>query len=244
MVRFLLTVAVCVSLTATPVQCDAGVGSLLRAAARKGWKAASEAAEAGLKRVGGKSVTGSAAARSAGHGAVRAVPNTFGRQVLVGTGREAVSAGSSASGVILSRLGVHAVGAVNKLSPSAASRVAEMSADLALSPHRAGWLRLLRDFGDEAADFLWQNKGSVAVAATATAVVLSPEDFLAATGRVAETVVETTGTNVVEPMVTGAVNHIATPLIREAAAQFPWTLLCNMALIAVITVAWWWYRRR
>ncbi|MEZ6129200.1 MAG: hypothetical protein R3C59_11000 [Planctomycetaceae bacterium] len=244
MSRLLLsTILVVMSMVVVPSQCDAGVGSLLRAAARKGWKAVSETVETGLKRVRPVKAA-STAVRTASHGVVQTVPGSVGRHLLVAGGKEMASTGSSASGVILSRLGLNAVGAVNKLSPTATARVAEMSSDLALSPHRAEWLRLLREFGDEAADFLWQNKGAVAVAATTTAVVLSPNDFLEATGRMAETVVETTGSRVLQPIVTGAIDHVAVPVVREATARFPWTVFFNTVMILVIAGGMWRFRRR
>ncbi|MEZ6064031.1 MAG: hypothetical protein R3C19_27105 [Planctomycetaceae bacterium] len=233
---------------AVPRPSEAGVGKLLTGAGhliRQGVtkltsKGAGKAA-AKIAPKAGRVVVTKAAAKSATSAATKAT----GAMVLL-TGSQAVTkAATTASGQVLDNLGVAGAKVLPKLSASGASKLADLSADLARSPHRGRWLELLGKFGDTAADFLWKNKGSVFVGATATAVVLQPDDFLKATGRLVETAVTTAGSQIGKPLLTGTLQHVAGPVVNHAAAAFPWKTTF-FALLTIVSGmgAWYWKQWR
>ena len=232
----------------TPQASEGGVGKLLTGAGRlirhgvskvTGQSAGKAAAKVAPKA--GQVVVTKVGAKSATSAATKAT----GAAVLL-TGSQAVTkAATTVSGTVLDNLGVAGAKVLPKLSSSGAKKLADLSADLARSPHRGQWLELLGKFGDSAADFLWKNKGSVFVGATATAVVLRPDDFLKTTGRVAETAVTTAGSQLGKPLLTGTLQHVAGPVMTHAAAAFPWkTTFFALLTIVSCTGAWYWRQWR
>jgi len=75
------------------------------------------------------------------------------------------------------------------------------------------------------ADFVWENKGSIAVG-TAAAAALHPE--------VAKAAFEVTGEQIVRPLIENSAEHVARPVVeevsREAARAFPWRLVIVLLL--------------
>lgn len=82
-----------------------------------------------------------------------------------------------------------------------------------------------RNAAEATADFIWQNKGSIAVG-TAAAVALQPD--------VAKAAIEVTGKDVVRPLIESSAKHVAQPIVtevsREAARALPWTLVTILLL--------------
>lgn len=151
-----------------------------------------------------------------------------GKQIAVQASKGAITVGRNSTDEILAHLGPADVQSMQKLSPVGASQLAEVSAELAKNPHKAEWLRLIGQSGDAVAEFLWKRKGSVAIAAAATAVVLAPSDFVQAGENMASSTISTVGSRVIQPLITETAQHVAGPaakeVTRQAAANFPWTL--------------------
>jgi hypothetical protein len=85
---------------------------------------------------------------------------------------------------LVERLGKEGVEALAKVTPRNGRRLAMMAAKDGLKPELVS---VVTRYGDEACEFIWRNKGSLAVAATLTAFVASPEEFMNGTQKLAET---------------------------------------------------------
>lgn len=170
------------------------------------------------------------------------------RETAESGARVVVRKGASASATVASNLGAGGSRALRKLSPEYADKVADISGELARSPYREQWIEMLARYGDRCANFLWQRKGSVAVAAGATAVLLSPADFMEASGAVIESGITVAGTHVVKPIITESARHVAAPMAREvakhAAASFPWGMFWGCLGAASIGGLGAWYFRK
>lgn len=224
-----LTILTAVAIAVSGSSADAGLGQFLKQGfkylTKQGIDAADEAAEAGAKSVFRES--GEAGAEAASRLAVKQTDD-----VVEGLGRVSgavtLRSADEATEMIVRSLGKNGLTSLDRLSPSGMSKMADVAAELSASPYRDAWLTTLRAYGDEAADFLWHNKGSLAIAATGTAVALAPEAFLRSTGRVVETAVSSASEHIMEPLITQTAQHVAGPVAREvtkqAAANFPWTL--------------------
>ncbi|MEZ6033203.1 MAG: hypothetical protein R3C17_08935 [Planctomycetaceae bacterium] len=223
----IVAAALVVAVTMNPVH--AQLGKLLREGAeylgKKAVKVVKEGAESGARKAG--SVVDDIAGKTAGKiGTVGG--KEAGEQIVVQSGKALAVAGMSSADQILTHLGPKGIQSMGKLTPVGANRLAEVSAELAKSPHKAEWLRMIGESGDAVATFLWERKLSVGVAAAATAVVLAPSDFVQAGENVATSAITTVGANVIQPLITETAQHVAGPVAREvtkqAAANFPWTL--------------------
>jgi len=71
-------------------------------------------------------------------------------------------------------------------------------------------------YGDKAADFVWKNKGALAVGATLTAFLADPKPFIEGTVALAGTTTKAAG-----------------DVAKEAARQVNWTLVA-LAVVAVV----------
>lgn len=244
---FLIQLVIMVAVWLAPLsQADAQIGSLLRrgvtAVGKKLGIVGRESAEESAKRVVSDSstVAGSKGLIVSG-GVAKASGSTVKPLATAGTS-VAVRTGTAASKEIVENLGKESAKALKKLSPKGVAELAEISGELAKSPYRSQWLDMLATYGDQCASFLWKRKGSVAIAAVATAVVVSPDDFLQASENIVTTVVEATGSNFVEPLVTGTAERIVAPVVEEvaanAAAAFPWTVFwfcCGGGLFSCVS---------
>jgi hypothetical protein len=192
-IKFVSALAVFLACSA---ECKAGPwGKVIREAVevvtKKSGKAAREGVEAATKK--GASRVGAKAASRGGALLVRGSDDVAAR--------------------VVGRFGDDGVRALNSLSPTGAKRLAMMSDDLAGSGRGRDWMRIIAQRGDEATDWLWQRRGSVAVGTVATAVLLQPEEFIEASERVATTTINAAG------------EHIAGPIVNSAASAIPWALV-------------------
>ncbi len=99
---------------------------------------------------------------------------------------------------VVERFGAGAVRALEAASPQGGRRLAMMVADgeLAKTGRAAELLDVIGKYGDPAMDFIWRNKGSLAVGTTLAAFLATPETFLKAGQGVAKTVAE----NAIRPL--------------------------------------------
>jgi hypothetical protein len=97
--------------------------------------------------------------------------------------------------------------ATSKLSAKNVRRLSMLSNDI----ERSGQASLLMQHlakdaaADQCVDFLWRNKGAIASGAIITTLVLNPDIIKESTGRIGETVVETTGREILAPMIGGSI---------------------------------------
>jgi len=113
---------------------------------------------------------------------------------------------------LVERFGGNAAGALANLSTRNGRRLVMSANDGALDavPQQSfKLLAVLRRYGDKAAEFIWQNKGALTVAATLTTFVSDPEPFINGTRQLSESVVD----------------HVVAPIASAAANQFPWRWL-------------------
>jgi hypothetical protein len=169
-------------------------------------------------------------------------------------GREATEAVSRHSNQVCQKV-VNAFGdeggrALSALSAESGERLAQLAPDLARHPEGSKWLATIAQHGDAAVTWLWQCKGSLAVATAATAVLLRPAEFIEASEHVATEAITTTGKHVVQPLIDQTALHVAEPLIREVAAPVTRQALPSLGLATTGMVCagggWylWRYRRR
>jgi hypothetical protein len=90
-----------------------------------------------------------------------------------------------------------------------------MAADEGLKPEL---ISVVRRYGDEACDFIWRNKGALAVGATLTAFVAAPEEFMNGTQKLTTAV----GDAAVKPLV---------ELPKANISQINWTVITILAVI-------------
>lgn len=123
---------------------------------------------------------------------------------------------------LLSSLGQPAAGALRAVSSQNARRLAMLADDgeLAQIGRTPELLAVVGRYGDRAMDFIWRNKGALAVTAALTAFLADPEPFLDGT----------------KDLATIAAQHVAGPLAAGAASRTNWTLV---ALSVVGLVALW-----
>jgi hypothetical protein len=233
-----LAILTAVAVAVTGSSADAGLGQFLKTGfkylTKQGVDAADDAAEAGAKTVLRES--GEAGAEAASRLAVKQTDDAISGLGRV-SGAITLRSADEATEMIVHSLGKNGLTSLERLSPSGISKMADVAVELSANPYRDAWLTTLRAYGDEAADFLWHNKGSLAIAATGTAVALAPEAFLLSTGRVVETAVSSASEHIMDPLVTQTAEHVAGPVAREvtrqAAANFPWTLAFSLMFMGV-----------
>lgn len=242
--RYVALTLVSAALFVQPSAVEAGLLSqLLRKGAdmvtRGSAKAGKEVAKSGVRKIANTGV------RTVGRGTV-APAKQAGRQLVL-TGNRTLATGSVRS-VVIDRLGIEGGKAMQRLTPTAARRMAEVSEQLARSPHKNQWLSIIQKYGDAAANFIWNNKGAIVVAAGSTAVLVAPEDFLKASGKLMETTVSVTGESIVRPIVTETTRSIAGPVAQEfakhAAASFPWEFAWGIVGLSGLCVGGYWFCRR
>lgn len=115
---------------------------------------------------------------------------------------------------VLEHFGGPAVAALGAVGPQGGRRLAMMAqgGELAAIGRGPELMQVIARHGDPAMDFIWRNKGPLAVGTTLAAFLAKPEAFLDGGNRLAGTVAE----NVVSPVVQEAAGALAW-LIRAAA---------------------------
>ena len=124
---------------------------------------------------------------------------------------------------ILERLGMQGAEALGKVGQQNGRRLAMMAADGQLKPEL---LSVISRYGDEACDFVWRNKGALAVGATLTAFITSPAEFLDGTKALTAAVADAT----------------IRPIVTEGAKRTNWTALAITTVIVAgaLVGAWRW----
>ena len=81
---------------------------------------------------------------------------------------------------LIGRFGDDAVGAMNTLSRQSAQRLSMVADDGLLTTTARGseLLPVVRKYGDEAMDFIWKNKGSLAVASVLATFLADPQPYI------------------------------------------------------------------
>ena len=115
--------------------------------------------------------------------------------------------------------GKPAISALNNLSPRSGRLLSKLSreaeAETAALAKNPQVLEVIRKYGDEGMRFIWDNKGSLAVASVLTAFLADPERFMKGAAPL------------VEP-IAGPVSKATGEVAKQVAAVFPW----NLAVIA------------
>lgn len=125
--------------------------------------------------------------------------------------------------------GVRALKAVN---PQHGRQLAMMAADGELK--RIGstpaLLEVIAKYGDRAAEFIWKNKGALAVGAGLTAFLADPQPFIEGTKDLASIV----GENAVKPLVSAAGDAAV-----EVTKRVDWTIFAIVGLMAIALTSVW-----
>jgi len=124
---------------------------------------------------------------------------------------------------VIERLGGPAVGAFRAVGPQGGRRLAMMAqegGELAAFGRAPELLGVIGRYGDPAMDFIWRNKGALAVGTALTAFLADPEAFIDGSNRLASTVADSA----------------VKPVVQETASALSW-LLRAVAVLAVLTPA-------
>ena len=110
---------------------------------------------------------------------------------------------------LIEKYGINAGSALTRVSRTQAQRLSMMAADGTLDamPQKAELLAVIRKYGDEAMDFVWKNKGSLAIATVLATFLSDPE-----------------------PYIYGAKELIADPILKPIAQNTNWTLVILVCL--------------
>ena len=100
---------------------------------------------------------------------------------------------------LLENLGTPAVNALGAIGPRGGRRLAMMAegGELAAIGHTSELMQVITRHGDAAMDFIWRNKGALAVGTSLTVFLTKPEAFIGGTNQLAGTV----GDAMVKPLV-------------------------------------------
>lgn len=125
---------------------------------------------------------------------------------------------------LLAEGGKAAAVALKEVGPQGGRRLAMLLDDgtLKAGGQMDALLDVVGKYGEKGLDFIWRNKGKLAVAATLTAFLANPQPFIDGTKNLADVV----GTNLVQPVVTAAANGI----------NWTWFYLSLMALVALFVL--------
>jgi hypothetical protein len=111
--------------------------------------------------------------------------------------------------------GSAAVRALGQVTPQGARRLAMvMEGELRSAAAKEGLLEVVGKYGPRACDFIWENKGALAVGATLTAFVANPEPFLDGTVKLAGT----------------AADSMARPVFEGIGKNTDWTVILLVVL--------------
>ena len=115
---------------------------------------------------------------------------------------------------VIERLGAPAVKALGAVGPRGGRRMAMMvdGGEMAALGHTPELMDVVARHGDKAMDFIWRNKGPLAVGTTLAAFLANPEPFLNGTSQIVDTVAESTVKPVVQETARAISNLIWTVL--------------------------------
>lgn len=119
---------------------------------------------------------------------------------------------------VIDQFGRPAALAMRSASTRNARRIAMMADDgfLKATGHAEEMLNVIATYGDKATQFIWANRGSLAVATAATAFLASPEPFINGVTDLAEIAVQP---------IDSAAREVGREVGREVAAGTDWTLV-------------------
>jgi hypothetical protein len=132
---------------------------------------------------------------------------------------------------VIESFGEPAADALVKIGPQAGRRLAIMAqeGELAQLGRTKQLLGTVSKYGDSAMNFIWKNKGALAVAAAMTAFLADPKPFVDGTKDIAQIAAE----NIGKPLAT-----MPGAIASEAAKKADWTLiLIVVAVLATILLA-------
>lgn len=135
---------------------------------------------------------------------------------------------------LIEQFGVSAAKALRTVSGQNSRRIGMMADDgsLAASGKANEMLEIIGRHGDLAADWIWRNKGSLAVATIATAFLSNPESFLNGTVEIAKVGGET----------------IMRPITEQITGSINWNLflIATIAVLSVLVcsrIGWQWIKK-
>lgn len=165
-----------------------------------------------------------------GDGAVTVASRASARQLVSQYGDDAaislVRHGNIAEGVV-GQFAESGAKAMAQVTPQNGRRLAMLAGDGALS---TPLLDVVAKYGDRACEFVWQNKGALAVGATLATFLAAPEDFMNGTAKLTEVVAE----HIVTPVATQVLAPIAEmpqAVAVEMAKGTNWTVIGIVALL-------------
>ncbi|MBC7819949.1 MAG: hypothetical protein IAG10_23955 [Planctomycetaceae bacterium] len=183
-----------------------------------------------------------------GDEAVTVASRASARQLVSQYGDDAATAlvrhGTVGEGVV-SQFAENGAKALAQITPQNGRRLAMLADDGALS---TPLLDVVAKYGDRACQFIWQNKGALAVGATLVTFLAAPEDFMSGTAQLTEVVAE----HVVTPVASQVLAPIAQmpqAVAVEMAKGTNWTaigivaLLLGVLAVAAKSSSWGWARR-
>ncbi|MGO9113942.1 MAG: hypothetical protein ACLP9L_32400 [Thermoguttaceae bacterium] len=131
---------------------------------------------------------------------------------------------------VVEQYGARAIRALEATGPQSGRRLAMMMADgeLAKIGRTEEVLEAVASHGDRCMDFIWRNKGPLAVGTTLTAFLANPEAFLHAAQGVTQTVAE----NVVRP-----VAEVPGTAVKGVVEGTNWTIVFGLGVLAVGSLA-------
>lgn len=136
---------------------------------------------------------------------------------------------------LLSSFGKPAAGALKSVSSQNARRLAMLADDgqLAKIGQTPELLEVVAKYGDRAADFIWQNKGALTVAAALAAFLANPEPFL-------------DGVTDITTIVVKPIADVPGKVASEAAKHTNWTvvIVCGVCVLGLLAGARLWLRHR
>ncbi len=215
----------CVCLTLTTINmAQAGVGGKLlqEVIEYSGRKLGKEVAEEGAERLGRRMV-GTAAKEGAEfltRPSAMKIVSRYGDD-----GARALLRHGKVGEEVVEAFGETGAKALTHVSEQNGRRLAMMAKDGTLKP---AMLDVVRQHGDAACDFIWKNKGALAVGATLTTFVTSPKEFLDGSSKLVGVVAE----NAVRP-----VAEIPAVLLGQTLGTI--TGLCGLIFLAFAVLAYW-----
>lgn len=133
---------------------------------------------------------------------------------------------------LIQRGGSAGVEALATITPRNGRRLAMvLEGELAKTGQHPELLAVVARYGDRAAEFVWQNKGALAVSAVLVAFLADPAPFLAGT----------------RDLSVAATLGVAQPLAREAARSVDWNRIALVGLAGggvLLAGGWMWWRTR
>lgn len=140
---------------------------------------------------------------------------------------------------LIERHGAGAAGALNRVNRENAQLlgIAEKDGLFSASARSPELLGVIERYGDPAMDFIWRNKGALAVTVGLVAFLADPKPFLDGTMDIAKVVAE----SAIKPIA-----EIPGKIAEEAAKSADWTAIgiTGVIFLGVFAGGWLWQRRR